>query len=130
MPNQVLETLANQELQERDKLESAAAEMRAYAQAAEREMVSHLGAFSRSERMKQRAQAVAARTRGRASVVINRAQRRLALAKARVNQAIRTARRRSRHLASEHPAEVIATVAGAAFVTGILLRFWRSSHHA
>lgn len=130
MSDQTLETLANQELQERDKLEFAAVEMRAYAQAAEREMVSHAGGLSRSELIRVRAEAIADRARRRASIVIDRAQRRFALTRVRVNQAVRTARRRSRYLASEHPGEVIAAVAGVAFVAGIVIRFWRSNRHA
>ncbi|HZQ24326.1 MAG TPA: hypothetical protein VFA89_16170 [Terriglobales bacterium] len=38
-------------------------------------------------------------------------------------------RRRTRKICDERPLQVIAGVAGAAFIAGILLRFWRSSRY-
>jgi ElaB/YqjD/DUF883 family membrane-anchored ribosome-binding protein len=43
-------------------------------------------------------------------------------------EGVRRARIRARHLCDEHPFQVIAAVAGTAFVIGIFLRIGRSSH--
>jgi ElaB/YqjD/DUF883 family membrane-anchored ribosome-binding protein len=47
--------------------------------------------------------------------------------RASVAEIIESVRRRVRYLAEEYPLQLIAAVAGAAFLTGVLLRIWRSA---
>ncbi|MCU1299032.1 MAG: hypothetical protein JWO91_3310 [Acidobacteriaceae bacterium] len=47
----------------------------------------------------------------------------------RLERLAHQAGRRIRHAANEKPIHVIATVAGLAFATGLLLRVWRSNHY-
>lgn len=72
---------------------------------------------------KQQASAAAAEARERAAEVYREAR----------EQSVRTwnrARVRSREIVDEYPLHVIAGVAGAAFIVGVLLRVWRSSRDA
>jgi ElaB/YqjD/DUF883 family membrane-anchored ribosome-binding protein len=48
-------------------------------------------------------------------------------AQARAAEIIENIRRRGRYLADEYPLQLIAAVAGAAFLTGVLLQIWRSA---
>jgi ElaB/YqjD/DUF883 family membrane-anchored ribosome-binding protein len=48
----------------------------------------------------------------------------------RTTQTLNRARSRVRYYADEYPIQVIAGVAAVAFVTGVLLRVWRSSRNA
>lgn len=70
----------------------------------------------------------------RASKTLNQAGRAvdqtLTRAKYRTQGAIQNARFHVRRTTDEKPLQVIAGVAAAAFVAGVLLRIWRSSSHA
>ena len=77
----------------------------------------------------QSARDVVARGRDGASVLYERVQARASVIRRKTDEALRRARQQGRHLVNEHPMQVIAGIAAAAFVGGMLLRFWRSSRY-
>jgi ElaB/YqjD/DUF883 family membrane-anchored ribosome-binding protein len=81
------------------------------------------------ERTRQIALDAFERLKVRSTRAKNRAADILANAREASGQWTRSARTRAREVCDERPLQVLAGVAGAAFVAGVLLRFWRSSRY-
>ena len=127
MPERNPEPFANQELQAESPL--LPSEGIPAGRPAPVEVISDYQQRSVADDVKRQAKVVANKARGQASVAYNQAQRRLLLARAKAKDLVRTARYKGSHYATNYPGEFIAAVAGTAFVTGILLRVWRSSRY-
>lgn len=88
-----------------------------------------ISATSVTDRIPESAWGAVERGCDRASVLYDRMQSRAAVIRRKTDEALRKARQQGRHLANEYPVQVIAGIAGVAFVSGMLLRFWRSSRY-
>ena len=129
MAERTPEPLANQELPEAAKQPLPVSETPPIAQLESVDVVMVSEPPSVTDRVKEKASRVADRARDRTSALYDQAQSRVAMARAKAQRGVREARAQGRYLANEYPVQVIAGIAGAAFLTGIVLRFWRSSRY-
>jgi ElaB/YqjD/DUF883 family membrane-anchored ribosome-binding protein len=127
MPQGNPEPFANQELQAETPL--LPADGTPAVRPAPVEVISDYQQRSVADDVKRQARVVADKARGQASVAYDQAQKRLLMARAKARDVVRTARYKGAHYAANYPGEFIATVAGAAFVAGVLVRVWRSSRY-
>jgi ElaB/YqjD/DUF883 family membrane-anchored ribosome-binding protein len=129
MDDRTPEPFANQELAETAKQPLPVSEIPPITHLEGAEFVLETEPPTVTDRFKHQASRVADRARYRGSVLYDQAQSRLAAARVRAQQGWREARSQGRDLANEYPVQMVAGIAGAAFVTGMMLRFWRSSRY-
>jgi ElaB/YqjD/DUF883 family membrane-anchored ribosome-binding protein len=123
------EPLVNQELPEAEKQPLPVSETPPIAEFESVEVVAVTELPSVTDRVKERASRVADQARYRSSALYDQAQNRVAEARAKAQRGLRDAQAQARYLANRYPLQVVAGIAGAAFLTGMLLRFWRSSRY-
>jgi len=129
MDERTPEPLTNQGLTEAAKQPLPVAGTPPLAQLESVEVVMVSEAPSVTDQVKEKASRVAQQARNRSSALYEQAQSRMAVARVKSRRALRDAQARGRYLAHEYPVQVIAGIAGAAFLTGMVLRFWRSSRY-